>query len=167
MNLTFWERTKLFFKNIGKVLKKSIIWLIISYIIPLFNIFILLAMRKDDFEIDLSIITIIIATNSSIITSLLHLFYLNEKKREFTYVGSVICILVSVGLYVLSLVQIELQNNFIDISIYKWGAYITLAFSILLLLISKYDEIQAISEQKAKESRATNNVNVNGQNVKL
>jgi hypothetical protein len=100
MELSRKDRFILFFKNIGKVLKKSFIWLIISYIIPLLNIFILWAMRKSNFLIDMSIVTIIIATNSCIITSLLHLFYLNENKREFTFVGSIICILVSVTLYV-------------------------------------------------------------------
>jgi len=167
MQLSYKERVLLFIKNIGKVLKKSLIWLIISYIIPLLNILILWAMRKNDFTVDISVVSIIIATNSCIITSLLHLFYLNEKKREFTFVGSIICILVSVALYVLSLVQVELQNQFINISIYEWGAYLTLAFSILLILISKYDEVQAISEFKAKESRNTSNTTVNGQNVKV
>ncbi|WP_157603735.1 hypothetical protein [Polaribacter atrinae] len=124
-------------------------------------------MRKNDFTVDISVVSIIIATNSCIITSLLHLFYLNEKKREFTFVGSIICILISVALYVLSLVQVELQNQFIDISIYEWGAYLTLAFSILLILISKYDEVQAISEFKAKESRNTSKTTVNGKNVKV
>ena len=167
MQLSFKERVLLFIKNIGGVLKKSLIWLIISYIIPLFNILILWAMRKNDFSIDISIISIIITTNSSIITSVLHLFYLNEKKREFTFVGSIICILMSVALFVLSLVQVELGNQFIDISIYEWGAYLTLAFSILLILISKYDEVQAISQFRAKEGRNTTNTTVNGQKVKV
>jgi hypothetical protein len=167
MKLSFKERVFLFIKNIGKVLKKSLIWLIISYIIPLLNILILWAMRKSDFDVDINIISIIIATNSCIITSLLHLFYLNEKKREFTFVGSIICILVSIALYVLSLVQVELQNQFIDISVYEWGAYLTLAFSILLILISKYDEVQAISEFRGNQSRNTSSTTVNGQKVKV
>lgn len=167
MELTGKHRFILFFMNIGKVLKKSLIWLIISYIIPLLNIFILYAIRKADFVIDISVVTIIIATNSCIITSLLHLFYLNEKKREFTFVGSVICILASVALYVLSLVQVELKNPFIDIEVYEWGAYLTLAFSILLILISKYDEVQAISEFKASESKKSNSTTVDGQNVAI
>lgn len=167
MEITNKNRILLFFKNIGKVLKKSLIWLVISYIIPLLNILILWAMRKANFSIDISVISIIIATNSCIITSLLHLFYLNEKKREFTFVGSIICILASVALYVLSLVQVELKNSFIDLSIYEWGAYLTLAFSIVLLLISKYDEVQAVSEFKAIESRKSSSATVNGENVSI
>lgn len=167
MEITNKERIFLFFRNIGKVLKKSLIWLVISYIIPLLNILILWAMRKANFSVDISVTSIIIATNSCIITSLLHLFYLNEKKREFTFVGSIICILTSVALYVLSLVQVELNNTFIDLSIYEWGAYLTLAFSIILLLISKYDEVLAVSEFKAKQSRKSNSTNVDGQNVSI
>ena len=125
------------------------------------------AMRKANFTIDMSIVSIIIATNSCIITSLLHLFYLNEKKREFTFVGSIICILISVALYVLSLVQVELKNSFIDIRVYEWGAYLTLGFSILLILISKYDEVQATSEFKANESKKSNSTTVEGQNVPI
>jgi hypothetical protein len=167
MEISKKDRLILFLKNIGKVLKKSMIWLFISYIIPLLNILILWAMRKANFKIDISVITIIIATNSCIITSLLHLFYLNEKKREFTFVGSIICILISVALYVLSLVQVELKNEFIDLKVYKWGSYLTLAFSILLLLISKYDEVQAVSEFKASESKKSNSTIVDGQNVAI
>ena len=167
MELSKKERIILFFKNFGKVLKKSFIWLIISYIIPLLNILMLWAMRKANFTIDMSIVSIIIATNSCIITSLLHLFYLNEKKREFTFVGSIICILISVALYVLSLVQVELKNSFIDIRVYEWGAYLTLGFSILLILISKYDEVQATSEFKANESKKSNSTTVEGQNVPI
>lgn len=167
MELSKKDRIILFLTNIGKVIKKSLIWLIISYIIPLLNIFILWAIRKGKFEIDISVVSIIIATNSCIITSLLHLFYLNVKKREFTFVGSIICILVSVALYVLSLVQVELNNSFIDIKVYEWGAYLTFAFSILLILISKYDEVQAISVFKATESKKTNSTTVDGQNIAI
>jgi hypothetical protein len=167
MELSKKDRIILFLKNIGKVLKKSLIWLIISYIIPLLNILILWAMRRSNFSIDITIITIIIATNSCIITSLLHLFYLKEKKREFTYAVSIICIIISVALYVLSLVQVELENSFIDQNVYEWGAFLTCAFSILLLLISKYDEIQVVSESKANESKKNNSTNVDGQNVAI
>ena len=97
----------------------------------------------------------------------MHLFYLNEKKREFTFVGSIICILISVALYVLSLVQVELKNNFIDLKVYEWGAYLTLSCSILLLLISKYDEEQAISEFKASESKKSNSTTVDGKNIAI
>jgi hypothetical protein len=72
-----------------------------------------------------------------------------------------------VALYVLSLVQVELKNSFIDQNVYEWGAYLTFAFSILLLLISKYDEIQVVSESKANESKKNNSTNVDGQNVAI
>ncbi len=71
------------------------------------------------------------------------------------------------ALYVLSLVQVELKNSFIDQNVYEWGAYLTFAFSILLLLISKYDEIQVVSESKANESKKNNSTNVDGQNVAI
>jgi hypothetical protein len=72
-----------------------------------------------------------------------------------------------VALYVLSLVQVELKNSFIDQNVYEWGAYLTFAFSILSLLISKYDEIQVVSESKANESKKNNSTNVDGQNVAI
>ena len=71
------------------------------------------------------------------------------------------------ALYVLSLVQVELKNSIIDQNVYEWGAYLTFAFSILLLLISKYDEIQVVSESKANESKKNNSTNVDGQNVAI
>jgi hypothetical protein len=67
----------------------------------------------------------------------------------------------------LSLVQVELENPFIDLSIYEWGAYSTLIFSILLLLISKYDEVQAISEYNANESKKNTSTNIDGQNISI
>ena len=161
------EKIKIFFLNFGKTLKKSAIWLTISYIIPLLNIFILWSIRRDNFAIDINIVSIIIATNSCIITSLLHLFYQNDKKREMAYVLSVLTIVVSVALYVLCLLQVELKNDFIKIDIYKYGSYVTLAISVLLLLISKYDEVQAISEYKANKSKKNNSTTVDGQDVAI
>ncbi|MES2797044.1 MAG: hypothetical protein V4683_13830 [Bacteroidota bacterium] len=139
----------------------------ISYIIPLLNIFILWGIRRDEFVIDINIVSIIIATNSCIITSLLHLFYQNDKKREMTYVVSVLAIVISVALYVLCLIQVELKNDFIKIDIYKYGSYTTLAISILLLLISKYDEVEAISTYRADKGKGTTTTEIDGKQIKL
>lgn len=161
------EKIKIFFLNLGKTLKKSAIWLTISYIIPLLNIFIIWSIRRDEFVIDINIVSIIIATNSCIITSLLHLFYQNDKKREMAYVVSVLTIVVSVALYVLCLLQVELKNDFIQIDIYKYGSYTTLAISVLLLLISKYDEVEAFSTYRAEKGKGATTTEIDGKQIKL
>ncbi|QOJ29814.1 MAG: hypothetical protein HRU80_13410 [Ignavibacteriales bacterium] len=161
------EKIKIFFLNFGKTLKKSVIWLMISYIIPLLNILILRGIRRDEFVIDINILSIIIATNSCIITSLLHLFYQNEKKREMAYVVSVLTIVISVALYVLCLLQVELKNDFIQIEIYKFGSFTTLAVSILLLLITKYDEVEALSIYRADKGKGTTTTEIEGKKIKI
>lgn len=161
------EKIKIFFLNFGKTLKKSAIWLVISYIIPFLNIFILWSIRRDNFSIDINIVSIIIATNSCIITSLLHLFYQNDKKREISYVISVLAIVVSVALYVLCLLQVELKSDFIKIDIYRYGSYATLAVSVILLLISKYDEIEASSTYRADKGKEASEVEFDGKKIKL
>lgn len=161
------EKIKIFFLNFVKTLKKSAIWLTISYIIPLLNIFILWSIRQDNFTIDINIVTIIIATNSCIITSLLHLFYQNDKKREMAYVISILTIVVSVALYVLCLLQVELKSDFIKIDVYRIGSFATLAISILLLLISKYDEVEAYSTYRADKGKETTTTEIDGKQIKL
>jgi hypothetical protein len=38
---------------------------------------------------------------------------------------------------------------------------------VILALISKYDEVEALSKERAKEGRATSETNIEGKNVKL
>lgn len=162
-----WESIKIFFINFGSTLKKSAIWLIISYIIPILNILILFGIHRSNFKLDLSVISIIIATNSCIITSLLHLIYLTEKKRELTYVLSIVTIILSVALFVLCLIQLEMKTDIMRIDVYKFGAYLTLSVSIFLLLISKYDEVQATSSYRAEKGKKIQSTDIDGQQIKL
>ena len=100
-------------------------------------------------------------------SALLRVGYQNQKKREVSYVTSILTIIISVALYVLCLLQVELKNEFIKIDIYKYGSYLTLIVSMFLLLISKYDEVEASSTYRADKGKNATTIEINGEKVKL
>ena len=161
------RQVKQFFLNLPITLKKTIIWLIISYIIPIINILIVWGLKKENFTIDLNISSIILVTNTCFVTAVIHLMYLNDRRREFTNILNIITIIVTVGLFSLSIVQIETKSNFFITEIYKNGAYITLGFSIILGLISKYDEIEIQSIKRAQIAQKTKSTNIGNKEVSL
>lgn len=161
------ERFKIFLFNLGKTLKKSAIWLVLSYVIPILNIAILIGVNDGILEMNLNVISIIIATNSCVITSLLHLFYINNKKREFIYVLSIVTIVTSVALFVLCVIQTVLNQQIMNIAIYEVGSYITLGISIIFLLISKYDEIEALSTYQARKGHNATETIIDDKKIKL
>lgn len=154
----------IFIKNIPSTLKKTSIWLLISYLIPIINVGIIWGMRGEKFKLDLNIISIIIVTNACFVTSLV---YLSNKKREISKIINITTLVIAVVLFALSIVEIEQQKQIFSLSIYKFGAFLTLGLSILFGLISKYDEVEAESKSRAERGRNTENTKLGGKTIKL
>ena len=154
----------LFIKNIPATLKKTTIWLLISYLIPIINVAIIWGMKSEQFKLDLSIISIIIVTNACFVTSLV---YLSDKKREITKILNITTLVITVVLFALSIVEIEQDKQIFPLNIYKTGAFLTLGLSILFGLISKYDEVEAESTDRAEKGKGTKETELGGKSIKL
>lgn len=159
-----WESIKTFVYNIPATFKKTAIWMIISYIIPIINILIIYGIKRDDFSFDLNILNILLVTNACFITSLV---YLIDNKREITKVLNIVTLIIVVVLFSLSIVQIEINTNIFGLDIYRLGAFATLFISILFGLISKYDEVEAESKSRAKQGKSKKSTSLGGKSIKL
>jgi hypothetical protein len=162
-----WENLKkeilTFIKHIPSTIKKTSIWLIISYLIPIINVAIIWGIRNE-LCLDMNIISIILVTNACFVTSLV---FLIDKKRELTNVLNIITLVVSIVLFAFSVAQIELATQIFDKSLYKGGAVVTLVLSIFIGLVSKYDEVEALSLELAQKGKSKTETNVDGQKVEL
>lgn len=163
-----WQKLKnkieIFVKNIPDTLKKTSVWLIISYLIPLINIFIIWGIRGDSFYLDINIVSIILVTNACFLTSLL---YLVDKKKEITNILSIVTFVVSVILFAFSIAQMELRTTIFPLTIYQYGALITLIISIIFGLISKYNEVEAAGKERANEAKNTTSTTIAGKTINI
>ncbi|WP_299149471.1 hypothetical protein [uncultured Dokdonia sp.] len=160
---SFKMSTLTFVKHLPDTIKRTSIWLIISYLIPIINIGIIGGIRSE-LKADLSILSILLVTNACFITSLV---FLIDKKRELTNVLNTITLVVSIVLFAFSIAQMELDTKIFPLSIYKSGAYITLVLSIFIGLVSKYDEVEANSLERATKGRNKKETTVGNTKVKL
>lgn len=153
----------IFFKFIPSTIKKTSIWLLISYIIPIINITIIWGIRNT-LTFDINILSIVLVTNTCFITSLV---FLIDKKREFTNVLNIITLVVSIVLFAFSIAQLELNTVIFNEGLYKCGAIITLILSIFIGLISKYDEVEAYSLEMAEKGKNKKQTTYGDQNIEL
>lgn len=168
MNWTeIWERVKVFLKNLPETFSETFIWLIASYLIPLLNIGIIYGIQNEKFEFNISILGIIIATNACFYTSLYYLAFSNKKNRKLINTINITAFTTTVVLFSISIIEMEIKKPLFTIALYKLTTLISFAVAVTLALISKYDEVEALSKERAKEGRQTNETQIGGKNVKV
>ncbi|VXB69314.1 MULTISPECIES: hypothetical protein [Chryseobacterium] len=162
-----WERIMVFLKNLPETISETFIWLIASYLIPLLNIGIIYGIQKDKFELNIIILGIIIATNACFYTSLYYLAFSNKKSRKLINTINITAFTTTVVLFSISIIEIEIKKPLFTIALYKITTLISFIVAVILALISKYDEVEAISRQRAKEGRETSETQIGDKKVKL
>jgi len=162
-----WERIKVFLKNLPETFSETIIWLIASYLIPLLNIGIICGIQKEKFEFNISIIGIIIATNACFYTSLYYLAFSNKKNRKLINTINITAFTTTVVLFAISIIEMEIKKPLFTLSLYKLTTFVSFIVAIILALISKYDEVEARSRERAKEGRQTSETLIGDKNIKI
>ena len=166
-NIEIWERIKVFIKNLPETISETIIWLVASYLIPLLNVGIIYGIKKDQFEINTTILGIIIATNACFYTSLYYLAFSNKKNRKLINTINITAFTTTVVLFSISIIEIEIKKPLFTLELYKITTLISFAIAVILALISKYDEIEALSKERAKQGRQTIETEIGGKKVKV
>lgn len=164
---SIYERIKIFVLNLPSTLKETFIWLLVSYLIPIINIGIIWGIQQQAFEIDLGILSIILVTNACFLTALIYQVYANDKKRKLINLLGISTFVITVVLFTVSIIQIEKEESIFTLKVYEQGSYLTLIMSILLGLISKYDEVEAASRDRASKGKGKKETNFGGKKVKL
>lgn len=161
------ERIKVFLLNIPGTIKETFTWLLISYLIPIINIGIIWGIKQSEFTFNINVLSIVLVTNACFLTSLFYLAYSNKGDRKVLNTISIAFYALTLTLFVVSTIEIIKQLDIFPIKIYQIGTIITLIVSVILGLISKYDEQVAFSKIVAKNSKDKTNTNIGNKNVKI
>lgn len=160
------ERIKVFLFNVPETLKETFIWFFMSYLIPLLNILIIWGIRKN-LVIDMSILNIILVTNAGFLTTLFYLTFSIDKKRKMVYLTSIVIYAVTLILFTISIIQLEQKSSIFSLGIFQYSIGISFFISIVLGLISKYDEVEAFSKLRAGQARKIKETEINGRKIKI
>lgn len=161
------QKVWLFIKNIPHILKETFIWLLLTYLLPLVNISILGCMNRYPILTNLNVLNIVLVTNGCFLTSILSIFLSNKNKRKLMTTLCIAFYVVTITLFIISIIQIEFTINIFDIKIYQWGTVVTSIISVIIALLTKYDETMAESVNRADESRKIDETLIEGKEVKL
>src|ERR1035441_7267365 len=162
-----WERIIVFIKNLPETLSETAIWLIASYRIQILNIGILYGIQRDKFLFSIDIIGIIIATNACFYVSLYYLAFSNNRKRKLINTINITAFTTTVVLFTISIIEIEIKKPLFTIQLYTGATIISFVIALILALISKYDEVAALSKERAKAGRETTKTQINGKEIKI
>lgn len=154
---------KAFGFNIFLTVKDTAKWIIISYIIPIINIGLIWGMRRS-FELDLSVLIIVLVTNACFITSVV---FLIEKKRDVIQVLNIAVLLCISAIFTVAVVQMEIRKELFPLEVYVGAAFLTFMVSVIFGLISKYDEVGARTRKIAEDGKKTKETQMDGKVVKL
>lgn len=172
-DISYWDRFKLFLRNVPKTVKETFIWLLFSYLIPLVNIGIIWGIQGKDFDFTLNIYSIIIITNACFYTSLYYLAFTSENAnnqqndRRFVKTINIVTYIITVVLFTVSVIETEKTLTIFNLDIYRFGATATFLIALILGLISKYDEVEALGILRANQSKSINETTVGNKKIKL
>lgn len=161
------ERIKIFFLNIPGTVKETFTWLLISYLIPLINIGIIWGIQQDDFKYDVNVLSIVLVTNACFLTSLFYLAFSNKSDRKVLNTIAIAFYAITLTLFAISTIELIKKLDIFPLKVYQYGTTITISVSVLLGLISKYDEQIAFSKVRAKNSRDKSDTKIGDKNVKI
>jgi len=161
------ERIKIFLLNVPGTLRETFTWLLISYLIPLINIGIIWGIQQDEFKYDTNVLSIVLVTNACFLTSLFYLAFSNKSDRKILNTISIAFYAITLTLFAISTIELVKELDIFPLKVYQFGTVITLGVSIILGLISKYDEQIAFSKVRAKNSRNKSDTNIGDKNIKI
>lgn len=167
------DRLWIFFKNIPNILKETFVWLLISYLIPLINVGIIWGMTYPNYKYSIEICSIVLATNACFYTSLIYIVNMKNKNngdsnnRNLFHIINISFFAVTIGLFSISIIELQKKETILHSSFYKTGSFISFAICVLAALISKYDEESAKGKERANESKNIIKTDVDGKTIEI
>lgn len=105
---TLLERLMLFLKNVPTTLKESIVWFMMTYLMPIVQVFIIWGIKQSYFEWSTDIMNIVLVTNASLYTAILLLVRTTEKDKKVLNTITIFAYVLTVVLFTISMVEINL-----------------------------------------------------------
>lgn len=157
----------LFLMNIPATFRESLVWFLMTYSFPIFQVLIIWGIRQNNFELSLDILNIILVTNASLYTAILLVINSENKEKKVLRLLTIFCYVVTIVFFAVSMVEITKNVAIFPLSLYTNGTFFTLIFALLFGLISKYDEVKAQRLLTVKEGKEKTTTVVNGNTIQL
>lgn len=138
-----------------------------TYLMPIVQVFIIWGIKQSYFEWSTDIMNIVLVTNASLYTAILLLVRTTEKDKKVLNTITIFAYVLTVVLFTISMVEINLGLIVFPLFIYKWGALLTLIIALLLGLLCKYDEVKAKSLVIASQSKTRTSVEISDTQFEL
>jgi len=90
-----------------------------------------------------------------------------DKNRKLVYLTSIVTYAVTLILFTISIIQLEQNTSIFSLVIFQYAIGIIFLISIILGLISKYDEVEAYSRLRAKQAIKVGETEIKGQKIKI
>lgn len=162
-----WDEVLLFLQNIPMTFRESIKWFLMTYMMPAVQIFIIWGIKQGDFDLSLEIQNIFLVTNSSLYSAIMMVVTGTKKDRGLFQIATIAAYVVTVVLFAISMVEINMNIKIFKGSLYKLGTIVTFVIALLLGLISKYDEVKAKRIKLANEGKKVKDAKVNEEDFEL
>lgn len=162
-----WDEVLLFLQNIPMTFRESIKWFLMTYMMPAVQIFIIWGIKQGDFDLSLEIQNIVLVTNASLYSAIMMVVTGTKKDRGLFQIATIAAYVVTVVLFAISMVEINMNIKIFKGSLYKLGTIVTFVIALLLGLISKYDEVKAKRIKLANEGKKVKDAKVNGEDFEL
>lgn len=153
--------------NIPATFRESLVWFLMTYSFPIFQVLIIWGIRQNNFELSLDILNIILVTNASLYTAILLVINSENKEKKVLRLLTIFCYVVTIVFFAVSMVEITKNVAIFPLSLYTNGTFFTLIFALLFGLISKYDEVKAQRLLTVKEGKEKTTTVVNGNTIQL
>lgn len=166
---SFWARAFSFVKSVLATLKESLLWLLMTYFMPLLQFFIIWGIKQEGFQwCDIENLKIVLVANASIYTAALLVLGSKESKKtvkdsdnSVMKTFTIVAYGLTVVLFSFSMIEIYRNIPIFPAFVYKWGTLVTLLFAILLGIISNYNKVKARSLSIAEEGKHRTSVTIN------
>ena len=162
-----WDRFKLFLKNIPSTLKESLIWFIMTYLMPLIQILIIWGIGDNSSPWSLTTLNIILVTNASLFTAILVIAGTVKKDRRLFSTITIALYVLTVVLFAFSMLEINQEITILKNDLYEWGSLFSFILALLLGLICKYDEVKAQSIDLANKGKSRTDAKINNEIFQL
>lgn len=163
-----WSPIWTFVKNVPRTLGESFFWLLFTFFLPAVQVF-LKYVLTGKIELNNDLVCIILVAIVSLYVSINLLNFSNERKRKLVLALSIIGYGISLILFSIVKAEIIKETTLIDSGneTVKITVYVLFSLSVILALISKYDEVSANSRRLAEKGKEKTETQVGGKKYNI
>lgn len=162
-----WSEVWLFLQNVPVTIKESFVWFLMTYLMPMVQIFIIWGIKQSKFDWSIEIMNIILVTSASLYSAIIMVVSGKNKNKGIFQIITITAYVITVVLFAISMVELNMSVKIFDISLYQSGTIFTLLLALLLGLISKYDEVKAKSINLANTGKKVKGTTINEKEIAL